>query len=419
MRRFLFGLAAGVTAGYGLYRLTEAVSAIARPGPLFAKDAVRYGRIRRNLEVAGTIRSLATAAALSAGGYGAALQRITWRLPVALRPPLLVIAGVIADSIFDLPASYVEEYELERRFALSEQRPQAWLNDQLKGLGISGTLVALLSIPFATLLRRRPATWPLYATLALMPFFVLMGLIVPVYIAPLFNRFEPLQGPLEQRLRRLAVRFGVGDAAILRMDMSRRTKKANAYVTGLFKTHRIVVGDTLLQSFPDDETEFVVAHELGHYVSRDSWRLTAFGVVAVGATFLLANLTMPAQARKRYDEPATLYRLYVRMALLSALFRPAIFAYTRSREWAADRFAIAATRTPHVGAAAFGRLREQNLAEEDIPAWYELLFSTHPSLGKRIAALQRASDAMRSEQNGRVDRLQPRGEVGLASDVTA
>jgi len=419
MRRFLFGLMAGVTAGYSLYRLSEAVSALAHPPPLVRKDPARYGRIRRNLQVAGTTRALLTAAAFSAGGFGAALQRLTARLPVALRPPVLAIAGIVAGSLCDLPAEYIEEYELERRFALSEQPAQAWFYDQLKTVGISGGLMAVVSVPFATLLRRRPHSWPLFATLALLPFFVLMGTIVPVYIAPLFNRFEKLQGPLEGRLRRLATRFGVGDAAILRMDMSRQTKKANAYVTGMFKTHRIVVGDTLLESFADNETEFVVAHELGHYVSRDSWRLIAFGAAVVGTTFFLANLAMPAQTRRRYDEPAVLYRLYVRMVVFSALLRPALFAYTRSREWAADRFAIDATRAPQTGAAAFRRLRDQNLAEEDVPAWYEVLFSTHPSLGKRIAALQRASSPARSEQNGRHNGPQPRGEVGLASDMTA
>ncbi len=115
---------------------------------------------------------------------------------------------------------------------------------------------------------------------------MLANVIVPIYILPLFNTFEPVDGSLEARLRRLATRFGVGDAAILRMDMSRQTRKANAFVTGIGRTHRIVLGDTLIASFPENETEFVVAHELGHYVNRDTWRIIAVGEVLADLSLL-------------------------------------------------------------------------------------------------------------------------------------
>ena len=316
MRRFLFGVGAGLTAGYALYRLVEAVAALRSPAAPFAKDAARYGRIRRNLEVSGAVRSLAIAVALSEGGFGTRLQHLTAAFPLALRPAVLALAGALWDSLIELPASFIEDFELERRFSLSDQPPGAWLSDHLKALGLSSVFMAALTIPFATLLRRKPNAWPFLATFALVPFFILMGLVVPVYIAPLFNRFQPLEGPLEERLRRLASRFGVGDAAILRMDMSRQTKKANAYVTGLFRTHRIVVGDTLLKSFPDDETEFVVAHELGHYVARDSWRLCIFGVLVAGTTFLLSNLAMPPTERQVRSRRYTLPSLRADDALL-------------------------------------------------------------------------------------------------------
>jgi STE24 endopeptidase len=235
--------------------------------------------------------------------------------------------------------------------------------------------------------RRAPRSWPLYATLGTLPLMIAGNLIVPIYVLPLFNRFEPLDGALERRLRALASRYGVGDAEILKMDMSRQTRKANAFVVGVGRTHRIVLGDTLVDKFPEDEIEFVVAHELGHYVSRDVWRLTALGDAIAGALFFIANGVSGPRSGMR-DRPIVLARLYAAMLVATQALRPLLFAFTRSREAAADRFAVDATRDPAAGAAAFRRLRDQNLAEDEVPRWYELFFSSHPSLKSRISALE-------------------------------
>ena len=103
------------------------------------------------------------------------------------------------------------------------------------------------------------------------------NVVAPTFVMPLFNKYIPLEGPLEKRIRDLAGRYGVGNATILRFDMSRQSKKANAFVTGVFGTERIALADTLLDEFSDDETYFVVAHELGHYVRRDPWVSIALG----------------------------------------------------------------------------------------------------------------------------------------------
>jgi STE24 endopeptidase len=177
------------------------------------------------------------------------------------------------------------------------------------------------------------------------------------------------------------------------MDMSRQTRKANAFVTGLGRTHRIVLGDTLIQAFPEDEIEFVVAHELGHYVSKDTWRSIAFGEAVTTALFLIANAATPASERKELrDRPLLLIRLYAAMLASAQVLRPLLLAFSRSREWAADRFALAATQDAPAGARAFRRLRDQNLADEDPPSWYEFFFASHPSLRARIRALQLHED---------------------------
>ncbi|HLX25813.1 MAG TPA: M48 family metalloprotease, partial [Candidatus Cybelea sp.] len=201
--------------------------------------------------------------------------------------------------------------------------------------------------------------------------------------------FEPLSGSLEERLRKLATRYDVGDAEILRMDMSKQTRKANAFVTGIGHTHRIVLGDTLIDKFPENEIEFVVAHELGHYVSKDTWRLIGLSEALALALFILANATTSKSERDELRKRALLIaRFYAVMTLGTQVLRPMLMAFSRSREWAADRFAIDATRDSASGASAFRRLRDQNLADEDPPGWYEFFFSSHPSLKNRIAELE-------------------------------
>jgi len=388
--KFLAGAGAGIGAGYALVRAIEAAKEWQRPAPARPRDAKAYARARRALEVVGTLRGVVGTLAFAYGAPAGALDRVTARVPAVFRPALFGIPFSLLAAVADLPAAFVEDYGLERRYGLTDQPRSGWLADYAKSV-LVGTVVAnLVATLFGAAVRRAPRRWPWLASAGAFPLFVFGNLIVPIYIMPLFNAFVPVEGPLERRLRALATRYGVGDAAILRMDMSRQTRKANAFVTGIGQTHRIVVGDTLIDAFSEEETEFVVAHELGHYVNRDTWRLIGLGQLLATTLFLVANGAVSRRDRETLkDRPLLLLRLYAIMLLASQALRPVLFAFSRSREWAADRFAVAATGNPAAGADAFRRLREQNLADDEPPHWYETLFGSHPSLRARIAALER------------------------------
>ena len=390
-RTFLVGAAAGFSAGYGLYRVYGAIAELRRPSALRSKDAAAYGRARRAFALAGIARSLAGAAVFAYGTGSARLARATQPRWPWLHASAFTAASLVAETLAELPVDFVEGYAVERRHGLSEQTPNAWLAERLKETVLSVLISSGLAGIFAAVLRRCGPRWPLAASAGVLPLAVLANVVVPLYILPLFNRFEPLRGPLELRLRALAARYGVGQAEILRMDMSRQTKKANAFVTGIANTHRIVLGDTLLEHFSDDETTFVVAHELGHYVTKDSWRMILATQVFATTLLCVTSLLAKEDVRERPSDPVTLARIFFWLTLLSHLGRPALCAFSRSREWAADRFAVSATQAPLDGAAAFRRLRDQNLAEDEQPAWYEFLFATHPSLKTRIAALEARS----------------------------
>jgi STE24 endopeptidase len=390
MRKFLIGLAGGLTLGYAITRGCDALLDLRSPAKAVDPDARAYGRTRRRLMLVGIVRTSA-ALAWTAFAVGPWLRSHGGSHDGLKRRVLWVVAGTLLSFVIDLPADYVDDHVLERRFGLSKQSANAWFADRIKALAVMLFAAVVLLELFVALARRAPRRWPLIATLCIGPLLVVANLIVPALILPLFNTFEPLTGPLEQRLRALAERYGVGDARILTVDMSRQTEKANAYVTGLLGMHRIVIGDTLLASFGDDEIEFVVAHELGHYVHRDVWRSVAVGTLASGLMLFVAG----ALARRAPDEPPgnldALARLFFYVNVVGLALGPPLAALSRSREWAADRFAVGATAEPEAGARAFTRLRERNLAEDEQPRWMELLFSSHPSLGARIRALRAES----------------------------
>lgn len=385
MRKFLVGLIAGASAGYVVARAFQAVELARRTPNGASHDSAAYGRERRALAVAGTLRSTLATLAFAYGPLAPRIDRATESLPQWLRPGAFFASLALVSSIVELPVSFVEDYAIERRYGLSDQSAPAFLADWAKGIAISVVLAGGLGVLGGVAVRRFRRTWAIVAALGMLPLFVLANLIVPIYVLPLFNRFEPLAGPLEVRLRALAARFGVGDAEILRMDMSRQTKKANAFVAGIGSTHRIVLGDTLIDAFEPDEITFVVAHELGHYVSRDTWRMIA---LAEGVTAGLLALVARGLREDSSRENVFLLRIAAWLGAGMLAARPAVNAFSRSREWAADRFALETTNDPRSGAAAFRRLRDQNLAEEEPPTWYEWLFASHPSLGKRIAALE-------------------------------
>ncbi len=179
-------------------------------------------------------------------------------------------------------------------------------------------------------------------------------------------------------------------ADVCEWQISDRTKKANAALTGLGRTRRILVSDTLLAGHPDEEIEVILAHELGHQVHHDVWKGIAIQVVVAGLGFFAASRTLPALApRLGWEGPADVSGLPVLLlsAGLSALaLVPAVTAASRAMERAADRFAFELTGNASAFATAIERLGAQNLAEERPSRLARWLFYTHPPVAERAAA---------------------------------
>ena len=313
MRRFLIGLAGGAVLGYSWIRTREALAELREHGPVVGSDPKAYGALRRALMLAGMARSLATLGFI-AYAIGPLFEPGPGAREGRARRLGLVAIGLCVSALLELPADYVEGVALERRYGLSKQTDAAWLADYAKGsaltLAVGLPLIELLALA----VDRAPRAWPLLATAASLPLLVLANVVAPTFIAPLFNQFDPIEGEFANEIRALAARFGAGDATLLRVDMSRQTEKANAYVTGLFGTKRIVIGDTLLDRFEPRETLFVVAHELGHYVAGDVWRAVGVGVAAAAFVFFTGR-GIAERPGRQLGSAAGLARLSFAMSL--------------------------------------------------------------------------------------------------------
>ena len=230
-----------------------------------------------------------------------------------------------------------------------------------------------------------------------LPFYLLTQFAVPLWIAPLFNKFGPMKNhQLENEVLATARQAGVEGARVFEVDKSVDTNKVNAYVTGIGSTKRIVLWDTLLARLKPAQIKFVVGHELGHYVLGHvwmsiilSWLLTLLGLF--GAHRLASYLLLHFGARmgtSRLDDVASLPLLMLLLALFSLVISPATLAFSRYHERAADRFALALTHDNRAAATAFIALQQQNLAVARPGLWFKFFRASHPPIGERVDSVE-------------------------------
>jgi STE24 endopeptidase len=357
------------------------------------KQAKQYSRIRRRLWLVDTVFSAAYALAWLFFGWSNSVR--TWLTTFTTNDWLLVALYIVifggALAVINLPLSYYSGFVLPHRFDQSNQSLKDWVVDQLKGLAIGAPLGLLMLELLYLALRLTGNSWWLWVAGGLLLFNVLISNLAPVLIMPLFNKYVPLgdeHKELEERLLDLARRANTKVKGVFKFDMSKRTKAANAALTGLGNTRRIILGDTLINEFTLDEIETVLAHELGHHVHKDIPFLIAFGTLSTTLSLFIASLVLNhAVSFFSFTSAADIAALPALMLILSAyglLTSPIDNAVSRWRENMADDYALSSTRKSEAFASAFTRLANQNLGEIDPEKWVVFMFYSHPPLGERI-----------------------------------
>lgn len=365
--------------------------------PESQKKAKIYARISRRLMVLELGFGGVYALAWLFFGWSASLKAalLNW----TTNEWLLVIAYVAVFGaiyyLITLPLTYYEGFVLPHRFEMSNQTLAGWIGDQVKSLLLGAVLGGLIVEIIYAVLRAFPDTWWLWAAGIMLLFSVILANLAPILLMPIFYKFTPLgdeYADLKERLVRLAERSGTHVRGVFKFDMSKRTKAANAALTGLGNTRRIILGDTLLEEFSNDEIETVLAHELGHHVHKD----IPIGMVVESIMTLvglyLASLGLNWGASYfGFSGPSDIAALPVFMLVIGVyglVTMPLSNAFSRWRERRADQYALQTTGKNKAFASAMTRLANQNLADADPEPWVEWLLYSHPALRKRIDMAQ-------------------------------
>ena len=270
----------------------------------------------------------------------------------------------------------------ERKWGFSTQGVGGWLGDRAKGLAVSIVLGAAAWAAAVALARALPGWWVVPAAAALALAVLLLSFVAPVVLEPLFNRFRPLDDEtLAASLRRLSTRAGVPVREVLVADASRRTTKVNAYVSGIGRTRRVVVFDTLLEAADPGAVEVVVAHELGHRREGHVAKLTLLAMAGA----VVAVVILWAVLGTRMADPRTLPEaLLVLLAFELAVLAPGAWL-SRRFERAADRCSLDLTEQPAAFARAHLELARRNLSDLEPPRLAYLLLFSHPTAPERLA----------------------------------
>ena len=303
---------------------------------------------------------------------------------------LFVFAIEILFSIVKFPYDYYADFVTEHRFKLSNQAFSKWLFRKLKGALVGSVLGVILLLAFYYLLIHFPQIWWLLFAGFFFVFQIVVAQLFPTIILPMFYKLKPLSNEtLYDRLNKLVEKFGYKMSGVFSFDLSRETQKANAALTGLGRSRKIIISDTLLENFSDMEIEVVLAHELGHLVKHHMIKGIIISMAAsLIGFYIMAQIdsTYASMAHVPVYDLTAIPFLALVMTIFGIVGMPLGNFYSRKIEHEADIFALDSTGMRKEFAESMRKLGKLNLDPENPPAWIEKIFFSHPSIGARIRA---------------------------------
>ncbi|MDD5644017.1 MAG: M48 family metallopeptidase [bacterium] len=309
---------------------------------------------------------------------------------ISLNAVYLIAFAVINWVIF-LPLHYYGSYHIEHKYALSNLNRFNWFKDEAKKLVIGVLMKLILMEALYLLLWKQPGSWWIWTAVIWIIFSVIMSKVYPSLILPLFYKLKPIENEsLEKRIKGFIEKEGGRLLGVYEWILSEKTKKANAAFAGMGNTKKVILGDTLLKNYSEDEIETIVAHEFGHHRFRHIYKFLYAGAFFYIVSFALINMIFKGLVDIRYHGYIEFYNIatFPLIALLIYVIQlvamPTFNALSRFFERQSDRFALEKTGNPDAFISGMTKLAEQNLANKEPNRIIEFLLYSHPAISKRI-----------------------------------
>jgi STE24 endopeptidase len=354
------------------------------------RQARLYEKEKRLLGLAGMLVSLAILLLFYFSGASGRAARIFPGKPVVFAFMLYVAAFLSALTLLSLPLDYYRGYIHEHKWKFSNQTVRGWLWEKVKAFLVSMAMAWIVLGLLLWIMALLPGLWWLVAGLAMALVSTVFATLFPVLILPLFNKYTPIQDrELTEALGNFLNKEGLKSGGFFKEDMSRQTKKENAFLAGLGKTRRVILSDNLINNMAVPEVVSVIAHEVGHYRHKHILKSILVGtaqqiVVFFGLDVVMRRVFPEFLSSTRSNLALLPIILIVMGALSGLLFGPLSMALSRRFERQSDRFALENTDDKQAFMTAMAGLANRNLANAYPARWMKILFYSHPPIGDRL-----------------------------------
>ncbi len=358
------------------------------------RQARRYEREKRLLGLANMTLSLIILLGFYYSGLSALLGHLNIGGSVIWVFLIYVASFLMMLALLGLPLSFYNGYIHEHKWNFSNLTIKRWIWEQVKAFLVGLILMIILLGLLFWIMDIFPQYWWLIGGLAFAFVSVVLATIFPVVILPIFNKYDPVQNKeLTNALEKILSDGGLKSSGFFKEDMSRQTKKENAFLAGLGKTRRVVLGDNLMESMTTSEIESIIAHEVGHYKHRHIWKNLLIGTAQGLIVFFILNWALSAlfpQFLSSTSWNLTLFPVFVILmgGVSSFLFGPLSNALSRCFESQADRYALKSIQDTKAFMTAMAGLADRNLSNAYPEWWVKWLYYSHPPIGERLKAAE-------------------------------